>query len=511
MLIARCHSSFHGVVLFSRPMKHRNSKMSLADTIWASPPTLIRFGAILCALATSLTVAAEKPGAAAVVGSTPNIILILADDQGWNGLSVAMDPNQPDSKSDFYQTPNLARLATEGMRFSQGYASAPVCSPTRHSIQFGISPAKTRVTHNSAGKKQHCDPTLALPNLIKQANPAYTTAHIGKWHVSASPEDCGYDISDGSTGNKDGDSSNDLEDPKRVYGVTKRSVAFIENAVAEGKPFFLQASHYADHLKFKSSPAMRAKYESLPPGERHSDPLFAGMNEDLDAGVGGILDAIDRLGIADNTYVFYLADNGYDQSNDKLHGIAERKAWPLAYSKGFVAEGGIRVPFMVRGPGIKAGAFSSVPVVGYDLMPTFLDLINPAFELPEVTEGGSLLPLLKNSGEGKVARSNDFLIFHYPTGVWPAMTSLIQGDYKIVKSWALDRVEIFNLADDISETADLSKTMPEKVEALHQQLMTYLHSVDAVFPGESELKGDRIVPLMKKAGGAKSTAKKTGN
>jgi arylsulfatase A len=437
----------------------------------------------------------------------PNIILILADDQGWNGLSVPMDPSEPGSKSDFYQTPNLARLATEGMRFSQGYASAPVCSPTRHSIQFGISPAKTRVTHNAAGQKQHCDPALALPNLIKEANPDYTTAHIGKWHVSASPEDCGYDLSDGNTGNGDGDSSTDPEDPKRVYGVTRRSVAFIENAVAQGKPFFLQASHYADHLKFKSSPAMRAKYEALSPGERHSDPEFAGMNEDLDAGVGGILDAIDRLDIGDNTYVFYLADNGFDQSNDKLHGIAERKAWPLAYSKGFVAEGGIRVPFIARGPGIVANTFSATPVVGYDLMPTFLELIDPEFELPEVTEGGSLLPLLKNGGQGEVARPNDFLVFHYPTGVWPSMTSLIQGDFKIVKSWALDRVELFNLADDVSEIKDISAKMPEKVKSLHEQLVTYLESVDAVFPGESELKGDRIEPLMKKGGGAKSGTK----
>ncbi len=395
------------------------------------------------------------------------------------------------------------------MRFSQGYASAPVCSPTRHSIQFGIPPPKTRVTHNSPAHKQHCDPKLALPNLIKQANPAYTTAHIGKWHVSAPPEDCGYDVSDGNTGNGDGDSSKNPEDPKRVYGVTKRSVDFIKKAVAEERPFFLQASHYADHLKFKSSPAMLAKYEALPPGERHSDPVFAGMNEDLDAGVGGLLDAIDaidaidELGIADNTYVFYLADNGYDQSNDRLHGIADRKAWPLAYSKGFVAEGGIRVPFIARGPGITANTFSKTPVVGYDLMPTFLELINPEFPLPEVIEGGSLVSLLKNNGQGQVQRPNEFLVFHYPTGVWPAQTALIQGDLKIVKSWAMDRVELFDLRNDLSETSDLSASMPEKVEAMDKVLMRYLKSVDAIFPDEAELAADCVEPLMKKGGSGK--------
>ena len=116
--------------------------------------------AMLIAAATAFA-GAEKPA---------NIILILADDQGWTGLSVQMDQDIPESKSDFYQTPNLSRLASEGMRFSQGYAPAPVCSPTRHSIQFGVCPAKTRVTHNNAGRKQFCNPRLALPNLIKQAD-----------------------------------------------------------------------------------------------------------------------------------------------------------------------------------------------------------------------------------------------------------------------------------------------------------------------------------------------------
>jgi arylsulfatase A-like enzyme len=410
-----------------------------------------------------------------------------------------MDPKVPGSKSDFYQTPNLERLAKGGMRFSQGYASAPVCSPTRHSIQFGMSPAKTRVTHNDASNKQFCDPALALPNLIKQADSRYTTAHFGKWHVSAKPEDCGYDVSDGNTGNKDGDTSKDPDDPKRVHGVTKRSVAFMENAVGEGKPFFMQVSHYADHLTFKSSPVMLKKYKTLPKGERHSDPVFAGMNEDLDAGVGALLDAVDRLDIADNTYIFYLADNGFDQSNDKLHGIAQRKAWPLSYSKGFVSEGGIRVPFIVRGPGIKAGAFSKEPVVGYDLMPTFIELIQPGFDLPKVTEGGSLLSVLQNGGIGKVERPNGFLLFHYPTGVWPSQTSMIQGDYKIVESWAYDRVELFNLQRDISETKNLSATMPEKTEQMRRAMMAYLAKVNATEPLQAKLENDRDGMLMKKS------------
>ncbi|MEM9281654.1 MAG: sulfatase [Verrucomicrobiota bacterium] len=429
----------------------------------------------------------------------PNIILILADDQGWNGLSVPMDPEVPGSKSDFYETPHLAQLAGEGMRFSQGYAPAPVCSPTRHSIQFGISPAKTRVTFNDYTTRQHCDPELALANLIKKADPGYATAHFGKWHVSVEPELCGYDESDGNTTNLEGSNSKDKHDPKRVYGVTKRSVAFMGKAVAEKKPFFLQVSHYADHLRFKSSPAMLAKYKAMTPGKRHTNPVFAGMNEDLDAGVGQIMAAIEKLGIKDNTYIVYTADNGYDQSADRLHGIAERKAWPLAYSKGFVFEGGVRVPFIVRGPGIKPNTFSSVPVVGYDLMPTFLELIDPGFAVPEITEGGSLVSVLKNGGEGKIERPNDFIVFHYPNGVWPSQTSLIKGDYKLVKTWAFDRVEMFNLRTDLSEQKDLSQQLPGKTHQLHTALTEYLDRVNAVTPMDEELSIDRIEPLMKKA------------
>ncbi|TWT78881.1 Arylsulfatase [Planctomycetes bacterium CA13] len=377
----------------------------------------------------------------------PNFVLILADDQGWNGWSTAMDPRIPDSKSDFYRTPNLDRRVSGGMRFSRGYAPAPVCSPTRHSIQFGVSPAKTRITHNSPTPKQHCAPKVSLANLSKKASPDYTTAHFGnKWHVSAAPMACGYDQSDGATGNRDGDTSNDPNDPKRVYDVTERSVSFMEQAVSQGQPFFLQVSHDADHLTFKSSVGMPEKFADIPVGKRHHDRKCAGMNGDLDQGVGSILDAIDRLAITDRTYVFYFADIRSDQSNDKLHGIARRKAWPRSYSKGFVPEGGVRVPFVVCGPGVQPGAVSRTPVIAYELLPTCMELINPEIPLPNVVEGGSMLSVLYNRGEGLVKRPNDCMVFHYPTGVWPAQSSLVQGDWKLVKSWAFDRVKLFNLA-----------------------------------------------------------------
>lgn len=427
----------------------------------------------------------------------PNIVFILSDDQGWTGLSEKMDPDVEGSCSDYYQTPSLARLVKEGMRFSRGYAPAPVCSPTRHSIQFGKNPANLGITHNNYKYRQHCDQKFALGNLIKAANSEYTTAHLGKWHMSFGPDECGYDINDGSTTNAEGNSSENPQDPKRISDLTKRAIAFMEAQSKSRKPFFIQISHYADHLKFKARPESIAKYKGLPAGEKHQNPVFAGMNEDLDTGIGMVLDSLDELGITENTYVFYMADNGFEEMWQPAPVKPRLKAWPLSYSKGYVWEGGIRVPFIIRGPGIKAGTVCKTSVIGFDLLPTFLDIINPNFSLPADIEGGSLLPLCRNEGLGKVNRPYDFLVFHYPMGAWPSQSAIIKGDYKLIKTWAFDRVELFNLHEDISETKDLSETLPVKTEELHQDMMDYLKSVDAIFPPEEELEIDRQGPLMK--------------
>lgn len=429
----------------------------------------------------------------------PNVVLILADDQGWNALSAPMDPEVAGSKSDYHNTPHTDRLMGDGMRFTDGYAPAPVCSPTRHSIQFGISPAKTRVTHNSPKYIQRCDPQLALASLVKKADGRYATAHFGKWHVSLPPNECGYDESDGSTANVEGSNSDDVDDPKRTFEVTERAVDFMERKARSDQPFFLQVSYYADHLAFKARASSIDKYKGIRKGERHNDPVFAGMNEELDTGVGMLLETIKELGLDHTTYVIYTADNGFDESLRQLHGDGKRKAWPLSFSKGFVREGGIRVPFIVRGPGIKAGSISRTPVIGYDLLPTILDWIEPGIEMPDVVEGGSLRALLENEGKGNVERSNDFLVFHYPTGVWPAMSALRQGDIKIVKTWAYNRVQTYDLSADLSETRSRSKGMPEKTEQLHQLLMDYLKRVDAIEPPETELAIDRTGILMKKS------------
>ena len=180
------------------------------------------------------------------VSKPPNFVLILSDDQSWAGTSVPMMSNRPGTASDFFQTPNIERLAREGMRFSSGYAPAPVCSPTRHSIQLGKTPARLRNTcHNQ--NRSHCEGEISIAQMLKGANPNYVTGHFGKWHMKRDPEDLGYDHSDGSAGNGDGNVYSDEngerrnwpdDDPKQIFSLTRRTNAFMEQQVKEGKPFF---------------------------------------------------------------------------------------------------------------------------------------------------------------------------------------------------------------------------------------------------------------------------------
>ena len=284
----------------------------------------------------------------------PNFVLILADDQGWNALSTRMDPDDPGSGSTYYRTPNLDKLAAQGMRFSQAYAPAPTCSPTRHALQFGRSPASLKIFGADGIRNWDARNDESLANTLKKIDSNYVCAHLGKWHIGRSPEALGYDVSDGSTANGTGN-SDDPDDPKRIIDLSRRSNQFIRRQVDAGKPFFLQISHYANHLRFEAKPETIKKYET-----EHADkatpyqnsPLWAAMNENLDAGIGMVLDQIDELGIADNTYVFYTADNGYELKRDLGKPIHERgyyKAYPQRSHKYTVSEGGIRVPFIVRG------------------------------------------------------------------------------------------------------------------------------------------------------------------
>ena len=341
--------------------------------------------------------------------SRPNFVFILADDLGWSSLSCRMDERVPNSRSDYHETPNLDRLAKAGMRFTSGHAPAAICCPTRRSIQFGQTPTRQGNERFQRDYDPVVHPRLTIPKLLKAADARYRTAHYGKWDLRADifPEDLGYDESDGNTGNKNGDISTDKDtkftahylnnDPKRIETLTARSLNFIRRNNAAGNPFFLQLSHYATHVDIQTKPETYAKYAGRKKGEVHTDPAWAGMQENLDEGIGRILDLIEELGIAGNTYVIFMADNGgvefIPPVKNKMDPPSAFKTssrnHPLRGGKWVLYEGGIRVPFLVAGPGIKPGTQCDVPVVGWDLLPTIADLAGYSLPLPADLDGGS--------------------------------------------------------------------------------------------------------------------------
>ncbi|MGQ8337522.1 sulfatase [Sunxiuqinia sp. A32] len=442
---------------------------------------------------------------------SPNVIVILADDQGWGATSILMNKSISESKSDFIHTPNLERLAEKGVIFSNGYASHPNCSPTRASLLTGKSPAKLHLTDiverhtgplyegNKLIPPTHIDglpsKEITIAEIIKTNRPEYSTAHFGKWHLAnGGPAMHGFDESDGETSNNEGNLRLD-GNPKDIFGITSRAISWMDQQVNNETPFYLQLSHYATHLGMESKDETIAKIGSRTPGERHTNIKYAGMAEDLDEGVGLLLDEVDRLGISENTYIIYVADNGTYPTNNpgNING-------PLHGWKATAWEGGIRVPFMIAGPGIEH-AYSDLRVVTYDLFPTICEWLNIQ-KLPDGLEGGSLSEIVDSSQhEQAVSRANDFLVFHFPhyqlqKGSQPVST-IIKGDYKLYKLYEDNRFMLFNLKDDVDETLDLVSEKPEVVGELKALLEGYLESINAGLPTVNEDYNEATDPGLK--------------
>ena len=435
--------------------------------------------------------------AVSLQAQSPNFVLVYLDDLGWTDTSVEMIKGRSDTKSDFYQTPHLERLASQGMVFSSGYSPAPVCTPSRNSMLHGMTPARM---HNSVLEPkesvENYQGKITIPQALKQANPDYVTAHFGKWHnPTLPPAKAGYDVSDGPTGNGEGDYLDDMktflpeEDPKRIVSLTKKSQDFISEQAKAGKPFFLQLSHYSVHIWHDSFKATRDKYRALPRGKKSLDRdyvpddevteshykhdwliNYAAMIDDTDRYFGKLLDTIDSLGIADNTYVIFTSDNG--------GGV--RQNLPLRGSKADLTEGGIRVPLVIRGPRIPKGSYCDVPVVGWDFLQTFHDLAGgDARALPAELDGGSLRQVFERGDAGSVVRNTKELIFHFPWYNGEPESSIRSGDYKLLINLDSKEKALFNIRDDIGEAKDLSATQPELASALAARLDAYLKAVDA--------------------------------
>jgi len=447
----------------------------------------------------------------------PNFVFILADDQGWTGLSVQMDKNRPNSKSDYYQTPSMEKFAAQGMRFSAGYAPNPNCSPSRYADLTGKTCARLKMTdiigrNNAAtsGQFKLITPGKAvdaiqssettIPELLKSIPDAgYSAAHFGKWHMAGGgPDAHGFDAdaNDGATGNGPGDDGPEPinPDPKHTYTITDRALAYLDSRVTNGTAFYLQASHYAVHETTQTSQSSYNSYSGVPVGTWHTDRYYAGMTTDLDINVGRLLEKLDELGIRNSTYVIYQGDNGAPKS--------QSENYPLRGYKPEVWEGGTRTPTFVRGPGVLADAQCDTPVMGIDILPTIWEWATGSnSNLPSNVDGGSLVAAINNISHGSnspaaIMRSGEF-VHHSPHYVgpnaWPndwqlnakdmrPRSSLHEGDYKLVANYEPGTIELYDLKSDIGAQTNLSPAQLAIKWQLWVRLRDYLKLVQAQMP-----------------------------
>ncbi|MCH2209169.1 MAG: sulfatase [Lentisphaerales bacterium] len=440
-----------------------------------SANALFLLGAFLLTHFFALSVFAEE-------SKRPNFIIFYTDDQGYGDTSVPMIKERPDLARDLYKTPHLERLAKEGMRFSNAYSPAPTCTPSRISLQFGKTTARTKVmtVHDIMAKKNGIDLKnhKGMAEFVKEADANYVTAHFGKGMTIRRMDDIGYDITDNIDDNKEGNGNFHgdwlsiknrqpipADDPKRVFSLTKKSVEFINTQAKAKKPFFLMVSHYAVHVRHAALEVTIKKY--LEKAGNRKDAMYAALIEHLDDSLGAMLKALDENGISDNTYVIFTSDNGGGHGgNPSLQG-----------GKAKMMEGGLRVPTVVRGPGIPANSQCDVPIVQYDLLPTLHELSGNKNPLPKDIDGGSLADVFKKGNSGTVKRQNPFLVFHYPYYAGVPISAIRMGDYKFMRHLNTGETRLHKVATDMGEKNNLISTMPEKAKELDQLLQNYVKEV----------------------------------
>jgi len=418
----------------------------------------------------------------------PNIIFILTDDLGWTDGGCF--------GSKFYETPNIDRLATQGMRFTDNYSACTVCSPSRAAILTGQYPARLHITDFIKGhvrtkaKLSVPDWTMHLPlevpNLAKTLKSAgYATASIGKWHLGEAafwPEKQGFDLNiAGCDKGAPPTYFSPYKIPTLTEGppgeflsdrLTSEAIKFIEQN--QDHPFFVYLPHYAVHHPVMAKPEVLAKYKSkVDPKAPHKRPEYAGLIESVDDSVGRLLAKLDELKLSENTIVIFTSDNG------GLASITTNLS--LRGGKGTAYEGGVRVPLIIKWPGVtKPGSVCHAPVIGVDFYPTLLAMAGVPVP-PGVLDGENIEPLLRQSGSMK----RDAIYWHYPhyhiCGATP-YGAIREGDFRLVEFYEDNHVELYNLKEDIGETKDLAATLPERTAALRQKLHDWRQRVDAQMP-----------------------------
>jgi arylsulfatase A len=459
----------------------------------------------------------------------PNFILIYADDLGYADTSVQMMDAEPSTKHDFIQTPGLERLAKIGARFSAAYAPTPTCTGSRISIQFGKSSARMQYRNvfdvlSSYQRPDGYDDETTMGEMLKESGRNYATAMFGKGASALGRfEDAGYDETDELPGEPGGNGNGHgsywipktktpfpPDNPKRLHSLRRDSVAFV-NKVAGKQPFFMMVNHYAPHIPHMATKEAfeRCKKRWIyqdrdtdridePKSGVHRDIMYAAMIEEMDLNVGALIDALKAKGELDNTYIIFTSDNGGGHSRkEKIDGEMRRFNGPLQEGKRSIFEGGIRVPTVISGPGIKAGSQCDVPIVQWDLLPTFHDLSGSKAPLPKGVDGGSLRDVFAKGNKGKVKRGAPGIIHHYTCHYHPPISSIIIGDYKLMRHLNSGEFRLFNLKDDYCEEHDLHTAMPDKVHMMDTALRKYVKEVDG---GTAEQVREALYKTMDKFG-----------
>ncbi|MCF7974062.1 MAG: sulfatase [Phycisphaerae bacterium] len=467
---------------------------------------------VLCTLAATSCLAAETS-----LRTRPNILFIMIDDLGWMDIHT--------QGNDKFVTPNLDRLAAQGTRFTDFYAAAPVCSPTRAACITGLAPARVKVTNHipdrwsfydaqpapgatpderigrlwGPGRSRHVldKQYRTIAQRLKAAG--YRTAFIGKWHLagpdynstdtSLFPESFGFDLNiAGNAMGGPGTFYAPINMPNYKKGkpgeylpnlLAQEAVDYLDTVKDDTRPFFLCFWTYTVHWPIQATPDLYAHYTDARNAdgsvkEPDIELRYRAMVEGMDLAVGRVLRALDQRNLASNTLVVFTSDNG------QMPGASV--ADPLRAAKGYLYEGGIRVPMIMRWPGrIRAGAIESTPAISMDFAPTFLHAAGIDYAAQEF-DGQSLLPVA--SGSGPLDR--DALYWHYPHYCYHGMNdmgSVIRcGDYKYIHHYDNDDHELFNLKLDIRESVNLYSTKPAKAAELKAKLMAWLRETDAQLP-----------------------------
>lgn len=423
--------------------------------------------------------------------SKPNILFILADDLGWADLGCYGNT--------YHETPNIDRLASEGMRFTDAYAACPVCSPTRASLMSGQYPAHVGVTDFITGHWRPYEKVLApinrtqyLPEEVvtfaEALEPAgYVCGSFGKWHLGEPkimPGMQGFKESVVTTGwaHFGNRSIPDIQIPKDKHLTEVLADKGIEFMRAhKDQPFCLYLSHFAVHIPLEARQETIHKYANkAEQNEEVCNPVYAAMLEHLDTSVGRLLDELDALGIADNTIVFFYSDNGGLHQMYTGQGPIVTSNAPLRGEKGTLYEGGIREPLIVRWPGhIAPGSECHKIVSTPDFYPTFLEVAATEKPSGAALDGESLAPLLNQTGN----LQRDAVYWHYPHYHHSTPAGAIrEGDWKLIEFYEDGRLELYNLRSDISEQTNLASQFPERAESLRAKLAAWRESVGAEMP-----------------------------